>query len=528
MKFLEDIRLIQGGMAVYVSTWRLARAVAAEKPGVTAGTISGTALDVVHARLLQLGDPGGHITRALNAFDSRFDVDIGANIRERYFIPGGKEPTQRFKETPVHLVRSLDGGNTIPPWEGQPRTVPLILDRNIIEMLIVCGFIETWLAKEGHQGRIFMNFLKKVEVPLIYVMYGAILAGIDGVVVGAGNPDGLPAIAARLTNHETVSNELHVLYSEVGETFSIQFDPKRYADGKLAKKQLKRPALLAIVTNESQVEDLARSKKGPPDGFVIEHNTAGGHNALPIGAVEKDSEGQFLFTSRDEPNFEAIARVGLPFWPGGGYDSPEKLYEALAAGARGIQVGTMFSLAEESGMRPDLRAVLLEKLKQRQNDLVLSSAFSPAGFPFKIAKIEGSLAEEKVYEDRQRVCSIGGLLQRGLTKPAADGTRQLIHRCPAEPLASFTNKRGLPFHTQGSRCICNGLFSTVGLAQIHHEGRLEPEPPIITLGMHLDGLRRVSRNGQARYQARDVVAYFLDEHPKQSSYTQTRVAERVK
>ena len=47
MKFLEQIKLIQGGMGVYVSNWRLAKTVAMQQPGVTAGTVSGTALDVV-------------------------------------------------------------------------------------------------------------------------------------------------------------------------------------------------------------------------------------------------------------------------------------------------------------------------------------------------------------------------------------------------------------------------------------------------------------------------------------------------
>ena len=59
MEFLKKIKLIQGGMGVYVSNWRLAKAVAQGKPGVTAGTVSGTGLDVVYVRLLQLGDPWG-------------------------------------------------------------------------------------------------------------------------------------------------------------------------------------------------------------------------------------------------------------------------------------------------------------------------------------------------------------------------------------------------------------------------------------------------------------------------------------
>ena len=37
MKFLEEIKLIQGGMGVYVSNWRLAQAVSKERPGISAG-----------------------------------------------------------------------------------------------------------------------------------------------------------------------------------------------------------------------------------------------------------------------------------------------------------------------------------------------------------------------------------------------------------------------------------------------------------------------------------------------------------
>ena len=69
-----------------------------EKPGVTAGTVSGTALDVGYVRLLQLGDPGGHVRRALAAVDSQFDIAIGRKIRDRYFIDGGKAPSARHRD----------------------------------------------------------------------------------------------------------------------------------------------------------------------------------------------------------------------------------------------------------------------------------------------------------------------------------------------------------------------------------------------------------------------------------------------
>ena len=88
MNFLQNIKLIQGGMGVYVSNWRLAKTVAKERPSITAGTVSGTALDIVYVRLLQLGDPGGHIRRALAAFDVKFGVKIGQRIILKYFIKG--------------------------------------------------------------------------------------------------------------------------------------------------------------------------------------------------------------------------------------------------------------------------------------------------------------------------------------------------------------------------------------------------------------------------------------------------------
>ena len=50
--------IIQGGMGAGVSSWRLAQAVS--QLGQL-GVVSGTALDLIFARRLQDGDPGGHM-----------------------------------------------------------------------------------------------------------------------------------------------------------------------------------------------------------------------------------------------------------------------------------------------------------------------------------------------------------------------------------------------------------------------------------------------------------------------------------
>ncbi len=510
MDFLKNIKLIQGGMGVYVSNWRLAKAVAMEKPGITAGTVSGTGLDWVYVRLLQLGDPGGHVRRAFKAFDDTFLTGIGKKILDRYFIKGGKAPASHFKNPPQQLLRAMDGSDVIPLPSHPEEPVPLALDHDTIELLIATGFAEVWLAKEGHTGKLFINFLKKVELPLVYTMYGAMLADVDGVIIGAGNPDGLPAICSQLVNHEKVRIDIQVLYREPGEDFYVLFDPQQVADGKFTHKPLHRPAILAIASLQGLVQILAESLSEPPDGFIIEHHTAGGHNAGPQGPMKLDELGQPIYSGLDEPDLPAIQQFGLPFWLAGGYGSYEKIQKALSYGATGVQVGSVFALAEESGMKSAYRTAILNEIKKGTDDeaLVRTTLFSPTGFPFKVAQLDGTLADDAVYQSRTRLCDIGLLQQRGLSKPDENGKRRLFHRCSAAPLDSFIKKRGLPHNTESRRCLCNGLMSTVGLGQVKNQVE---EPAIVTLGNHLDSIRRLSHQGQYPYWVRDVVQDLLGE-----------------
>jgi hypothetical protein len=332
-------------------------------------------------------------------------------------------------------------------------------------------------------------------------------------VVGAGNPDGLPAICTSLARHEPVVHQIPVLYRESGEVFTLPFDPRQIADGKLARQPLQRPAFLAIVSLENLVIALSQSMSGAPDGFIIEHHTAGGHNAGPQGPLLKDSLGQPIYSAQDEPDLNAIRQVGLPFWLAGGYGSHAKLQQAIAAGALGVQAGSVFALAEESGMKPSYRNAILEALKKSPEDdrLIQTTLFSPTGYPFKVVQLPGTLADETVFAARRRVCDIGLLQQRGLTKADAQGSRRLFQRCPAAPVSDFVNKRGLERNTEARRCLCNGLLACVGLAQTTgSNGEKAEEPAIVTLGNHLDGVRRLSRNGQTPYWARDAVADILD------------------
>jgi NAD(P)H-dependent flavin oxidoreductase YrpB (nitropropane dioxygenase family) len=512
MQFLHKLRLIQGGMGVYVSNWRLARAVAMARIGETAGTVSGTALDVVYVRLLQLGDPGGHVRRALAAFDTQFGTAIGRRICDRYLIEDGKAPYARFRSAPMQRVHAQGGATTFPLPNGDSRPVALTLDDDIVELLIATGFAEVWLAKQGHTGLIFINFLHKIELPLIYTLYGAMLAGVDGIVVGAGNPAGLPTLCSQLAGHHAVTHGISVLYREAGEEYALVFDPTQVADGKLAVQPLRRPAFLAIVSLEELVKVLAQRKGDAPDGFIVEHHTAGGHNANPVGPLHQDDLGQPVYGAQDEPDLAAIRGVGLPFWLAGGYGSQAGLQRALGVGATGVQAGSVFALCEDSGMQPGYRTAILNGLKRGAEDafLVHTTLFSPTGFAFKVVQLQDTLSERDVYESRRRVCDIGLLQQVGLSKPDERGVRTLFQRCPAGPIEAYINRRGLERNTEARRCLCNGLLACVGLGQVkEREGQLAEEPAIVTLGNDLDGIRRLSRQGQTRYWAKDGVVDIL-------------------
>ena len=78
--------IIQGGMGVAVSDWRLARTVAEQ--GLL-GAASSTGLDTVLARRLELGDPDGHLRRALEGFPWS---DMAERVQTAYYRPGGKAP----------------------------------------------------------------------------------------------------------------------------------------------------------------------------------------------------------------------------------------------------------------------------------------------------------------------------------------------------------------------------------------------------------------------------------------------------
>jgi len=466
-------KIIQGGMGVGVSNWVLARAVSIAGQ---LGVVSGTALDVVLARRLQSGDPEGHMRRAFDHFPF---PDIARRVWEQYFVEGGVAPGQPYKSVPVF---------TATPHQS------------VLELNTLANFVEVFLAKAEHAGEVGINFLEKIQLPTLSCIFGAMLAGVDFILMGAGIPRAIPGILDHLSKGEAVKLKLDVEGTTPEQEYASTFDPAAFCGGVAPK--LKRPNFLAIISSATLALTLARKSSGKVDGFIVEGETAGGHNAPPRGVMQLSEKGEPVYGERDVPDLKKIADIGLPFWLAGSFGAPGRLCAALALGAVGIQVGTAFAFCEESGVARELKEQVIEGYYAKTLQVYTDPLASPTGFPFKVLQMEVSVANPVVYEARNRVCDLA-YLRHPYRKE--DGT--LGYRCPAEPAANYLRKGGQEADLTGRKCVCNGLFATIGLGQVRAGGVIEP--PLLTAGDDVVNVGRFLKPGQKTYTAQDVINALL-------------------
>jgi NAD(P)H-dependent flavin oxidoreductase YrpB (nitropropane dioxygenase family) len=339
---------------------------------------------------------------------------------------------------------------------------------------VVAGFVEVFLAKEGHNGLVGMNLLTKIQHSHLAILYGAMLAGVDYILMGAGIPKEIPALLDQLALNQTVRVKLDVEESKSshGEEVFITFAPDLiFPDN---APPIQRPYFFPIVSSHSLAMMLSRKSSGKVDGFIVEGHQAGGHNAPPRGGIVLEN-GEVQYGARDKVDLEVMQSLGLPFWLAGGMASPSLLKLALKVGASGIQVGTLFALSEESGFMPQIKESLMKSILQDTWTVITDPYASPTGFPFKIVSVPGSLSESKIYETRSRRCGLGYL--RAAYRQE-DGT--IGFRCPGESITGFIQKGGSKEKAINCKCLCNSLLAAVGLPQQRDGGSLEP--PIITGG----------------------------------------------
>jgi nitronate monooxygenase len=96
-------------------------------------------------------------------------------VLEDYFVPGGKSPSARFSLSAMPTLR--------------PSAI-------LVELMVIANFVEVFLAKEEHLGVVGINLLEEVQLTTLPSLFGAMLADVDYVLMGAGIPRVLDQFAA--------------------------------------------------------------------------------------------------------------------------------------------------------------------------------------------------------------------------------------------------------------------------------------------------------------------------------------------
>jgi nitronate monooxygenase len=391
--------IIQGGMGIGVSSWRLARAVSRQGQ---IGVVSGTALSTVLVRRLQDGDPDGSLRRALQHCPLRAEAEA---ILGRYWIPDGRPAGTPYRLAPLY---SLDS------------------PRELITLTIVANFVEVFLAKEGHDGVVGINLLEKLQLPTLPSLFGAMLAGVDCVLMGAGIPSSIPGALDRLAAWTKAELRIAVDGVSAGESPILELDPADYVRG--PRPALSRPAFLAIVSSSALATMLARKASGRVDGFVIEGYTAGGHNAPPRGPAKDASRDRPIYGPRDVTDLGAIRALGLPFWLAGSYAHPDKLAEARAAGAAGVQIGTAFAFCEEAGLDEAVKRAVLGKSRDGSLAVITDGSASDLGY----LRQPSARKRWMTQSARPAPASVCAIAPRSVAADSSDGC-QVVRTSTATP-----------------------------------------------------------------------------------------------
>jgi len=209
-----------------------------------------------------------------------------------------------------------------------------------------------------------------------------------------------------------------------------------------------------------------------------------------------------IYGVKDEVDLAQMRELGLPFWLAGGFGHPDRLKDALAQGAVGVQVGTAFAFCQESGLSEALKQEVLGRVREDRLDVFTDPRASPTGFPFKVVEVPGTNSEAAVYDRRRRVCDLGYLRQAYVRPEGGIG-----YRCPGEPDTDYVAKGGAVEDTFGRKCLCNALVANLGMPQVQTDG--ETERPLLTAGDDARQLKRFLTPDASSYSAHDVIHYLL-------------------
>src|SRR5690606_9239981 len=140
---------------------------------------------------------GGHMRRAMAAFP---EPAVSERALSRYFVEGGLPADKPYQLTPMAHMQ---------------------MSRNLNELTMLANFVEVYLAKEGHDGVVGINYLEKIQLPTLPSLLGAMIAGVDYVAVGAGIPRQIPAILDAFASGRPAEMKVDVEGAQPGESHIV-------------------------------------------------------------------------------------------------------------------------------------------------------------------------------------------------------------------------------------------------------------------------------------------------------------------
>lgn len=228
---------------------------------------------------------------------------------------------------------------------------------------------------------------------------GAIDAGADFIISGAGLPLGLPAIQSP-----------------------------------------KDTALIPIVSSARALELICKKWERlgyRPDAVVLEGPLAGGHLGFKMDQI--DLESNRLENLLPPVKDMAIKYGNIPVIVAGGIYTHADISKFLKMGADGVQMGTRFLATEESSASADYKESVI---RAKEEDIIVADKpGSPCGLPFRVIK-QSPMYVSSLRRLREPKCDKGYVLLKD-----SEGK---FTRCPAKE------------SNQDFFCICNGLLSSAG------------------------------------------------------------------
>ena len=450
--------LIQAGMGAYISSAHLANCTS--RLGAL-GVVSGVGLRQIVITQIRQGDTDALEIASTFPIRSYFDELLR-------FVPGGEKADRAI---PIDV--------TDPEKSRIPR-----------QLSAICAYIEVMRARRGHNGLVGINVMWKLAVTALPTIYGAMLAGVDALLCGAGVPMELPDILAKLRAGENL--EYRPL-TGTGTNAALEVEADGVADLLSAQSE---PWMMPILSNFAfctRLLDTWKTKYNTePAAFILENHTAGGHNAPPRNH-ESFSEADDL-----TGYFDKVMKLGWPVYvagafPEGGTAADLKFWQER--GAAGIQVGSRFALCSDSGMRPDLRDRVIAANRDGSLAVGTDMRMSPTGYPMKFAALAGTLSDPEVKATQRHVCNLGYLVKSSV-QILPDGKERETYVCPAMPADQFQKQGGGDGSEQeGKICLCNALLATAGFNS-------PEEPALVTLG---ESGRQVTQLLTARQVVEDIL-----------------------